>query len=106
MKRHLGMAVVAAAASAVVFGRVAVAVDNEVTADCTSHPVVSDTPTGQKISVVCTVPNLPAATVTETLKVPGPTVTVTASAATSPVATPSAEPTTSSRPSVTSGPVA
>src|SRR3954467_1078951 len=45
-------------------------------AACTASPVVSDTGTGQRITVVCTVPKPPAVTVTSTTTA---TVTVTAS---------------------------
>jgi hypothetical protein len=48
-------------------------------AACTASPVVSDTGTGQRITVVCTVPKPPAVTVTATA-----TATVTATVTASP----------------------
>lgn len=65
------------------------------TATCTSAPVVSDTGTGQRITVVCTVPKPPATTVTATATA---TVTVTAD----PTPTPTPDPTTQPDPATTS----
>lgn len=77
MKRRTIAAVAAALTLAAIFaGGIAVAASNDVSASCTPSPPVDDTGTSLRFSVECTLPK-PAA-VTETVTVPGPTVTVTA----------------------------
>jgi hypothetical protein len=65
-------------------------------AACTASPVVSDTGTGQRITVVCTVPKPPAVTVTATA-----TATVTATVTASPTPTPTASQTPTVTPTPT-----
>jgi hypothetical protein len=96
------------AAAALVAGGIGVvrAATTTTTAACTANPVVSDVTTGQRITVVCTVPKPSQPTVTQTVTVPGPTVTATTTVTATPTptvtpstsapATPTATPTSSS----------
>lgn len=99
MNRRVTLALAATAVLTVgVAGGVSVAAGGGTTASCTPSPLIEDTADGQKITVECTVPKPPPATVT----IAGPTVTVTATP--SPTVNPSAtaQPSNSGTPSPTS----
>jgi hypothetical protein len=95
MRSKLALLVVAPTAAALTIGIAAAAMTagDPATASCTAQPAVQDTATGSQITVVCTVPKPPPATVTVT-------------ATPNPTAAPTATPTPTSGPAPTQGPTA
>jgi beta-glucanase (GH16 family) len=97
MRARLALAAATVVGSVVGATTIAVGATTTQSASCTSNPAASPVTGGQQITVVCTVPDKPTATVT----VPGPTQTITATTSPQPSATPTPSPTPVPTPSPT-----